>query len=124
MQISPQRSPTTPSDRDSRRETGASSPRRTLVLPFYLKKALDNGVTRAGLIELVTHLAFYRSRVPPLDSHGKIGERSITAAEVARTFKRIAKDIELDPTRPLSRISAHSTRRWLEVARNRETDKA
>jgi hypothetical protein len=115
-----------------------------------------------------SRVPFYESRVPPFDSHGKIGERIITAAEVARTFKRIAKDIELVPTRPLSRISAHSTRigaaqdrtaagaalpetkvaggwkspqvlahyarkldarqgairRWLEVARKRETDKA
>jgi len=28
-------------------------------LPFHLKKALDNGVTRNELIELITHLAFY-----------------------------------------------------------------
>src|SRR3954462_15898467 len=28
-------------------------------LPFHLKRALDNGVTRDALVELVTHLAFY-----------------------------------------------------------------
>ena len=28
-------------------------------LPFHLKKALENGVTRDELIELITHLAFY-----------------------------------------------------------------
>jgi 4-carboxymuconolactone decarboxylase len=28
-------------------------------LPFHLKKALENGVTREELIELITHLAFY-----------------------------------------------------------------
>ncbi len=28
-------------------------------LPFHLRKALENGVTRAEIIELVTHLAFY-----------------------------------------------------------------
>jgi 4-carboxymuconolactone decarboxylase len=28
-------------------------------LPFHLKRALDNGVTRDELVELVTHLAFY-----------------------------------------------------------------
>ena len=32
---------------------------RTNELPFHLKKALDNGVTREELIELITHLAFY-----------------------------------------------------------------
>lgn len=28
-------------------------------LPFHLGKALDNGVTRDELVELITHLAFY-----------------------------------------------------------------
>jgi 4-carboxymuconolactone decarboxylase len=28
-------------------------------LPFHLKRALDNGVSRDELIELITHLAFY-----------------------------------------------------------------
>ena len=28
-------------------------------LPFHLKKALENGVTRDELIEAITHLAFY-----------------------------------------------------------------
>ena len=32
---------------------------RTNELPFHLKKALDNGISRDELIELVTHLAFY-----------------------------------------------------------------
>jgi 4-carboxymuconolactone decarboxylase len=32
---------------------------RTNELPFHLKKALTNGVTRDELIELITHLAFY-----------------------------------------------------------------
>jgi len=32
---------------------------RTNELPGHLGKALDNGVTRDELIELITHLAFY-----------------------------------------------------------------
>lgn len=32
---------------------------RTNQLPGHLNRALDNGVTRDELIELVTHLAFY-----------------------------------------------------------------
>jgi len=32
---------------------------RTNELPFHLKRALDNAVTREELIELITHLAFY-----------------------------------------------------------------
>jgi integrase/recombinase XerD len=45
-----------------------------------------------------------------LESNGCAGARAITAAEVARTFKRIAGLIGLDPSRPVARISAHSTR--------------
>src|SRR6266481_2848952 len=32
---------------------------RTNELPFHLKRALQNGVTRDELVELITHLAFY-----------------------------------------------------------------
>jgi 4-carboxymuconolactone decarboxylase len=32
---------------------------RTEQLPFHLNKALENGVTRDELIEVITHLAFY-----------------------------------------------------------------
>ncbi len=32
---------------------------RSNELPFHLNKALDNGVTREEIVELVTHLAFY-----------------------------------------------------------------
>jgi 4-carboxymuconolactone decarboxylase len=32
---------------------------RTQQLPFHLQRALDNGVTKDELVELMTHLAFY-----------------------------------------------------------------
>jgi 4-carboxymuconolactone decarboxylase len=32
---------------------------RTNELPFHLNRALDNGISRDELIELITHLAFY-----------------------------------------------------------------
>jgi 4-carboxymuconolactone decarboxylase len=32
---------------------------RTNELPFHLKRGLDNGVTRAEIGEVITHLAFY-----------------------------------------------------------------
>jgi len=32
---------------------------RNNELPFHLKRALDNGVTKDELAELITHLAFY-----------------------------------------------------------------
>ena len=32
---------------------------RTNELPFHVKKALENGVTRDEIVETITHLAFY-----------------------------------------------------------------
>ncbi len=32
---------------------------RTNELPFHLRRALENGVAREELVELITHLAFY-----------------------------------------------------------------
>ncbi|MFH1954552.1 MAG: carboxymuconolactone decarboxylase family protein, partial [Pseudomonadota bacterium] len=32
---------------------------RTNELPFHLGRALENGITKDELIELITHLAFY-----------------------------------------------------------------
>jgi len=32
---------------------------RTNELPFHLAKAIENGVTKDELIEVITHLAFY-----------------------------------------------------------------
>src|ERR1700685_448218 len=32
---------------------------RTNELPFHIKRALENGVTRNEIAELITHLAFY-----------------------------------------------------------------
>jgi 4-carboxymuconolactone decarboxylase len=32
---------------------------RTNELPFHVRRAIENGVTRDELVELITHLAFY-----------------------------------------------------------------
>lgn len=32
---------------------------RSNELPFHMKKALENGVTRDEIVEVITHLAFY-----------------------------------------------------------------
>jgi len=32
---------------------------RVNELPFHLNKALDNGIAKEELVELITHLAFY-----------------------------------------------------------------
>jgi 4-carboxymuconolactone decarboxylase len=46
---------------------------RTNELPFHLKHALENGLTRDELIEAITHLAFYAGWPP-----------AVTAAGIAR----------------------------------------
>jgi 4-carboxymuconolactone decarboxylase len=52
---------------------------RTNELPFHLKRALDNGVTREELIELITHLAFY-SGWPTAASAATIARQVFAAA--------------------------------------------
>lgn len=37
---------------------------RTNELPFHLKRALENGVTRDEIAEVITHLAFYAGWPP------------------------------------------------------------
>lgn len=47
---------------------------RTNELPFHLKRALENGVTKDELVEVITHLAFYAG-----------WPAANTAVEIART---------------------------------------
>jgi 4-carboxymuconolactone decarboxylase len=47
---------------------------RVNELPFHLRRALENGVTRDELVELITHLAFYSG-----------WPTAATAAGIART---------------------------------------
>ena len=56
---------------------------RTNEMPFHLKKALENGVTRDEIIELVTHLAFY-SGWPTAGSALGIVRRSFADADLAQ----------------------------------------
>jgi len=48
-----------PRDRSLVTVTSLVSLYRTNELPFHLKRALENGVTRDELVEAITHLAFY-----------------------------------------------------------------
>src|ERR1700730_10806670 len=41
---------------------------RTEQLPFHLRRALENGVTKDELVELITHLAFYSGRPTPMSA--------------------------------------------------------
>ena len=54
---------------------------RTNELPFHLEKALDNGVSRTELVELITHLAFY-SGWPTANSAVAIARRVFEEAGV------------------------------------------
>lgn len=54
---------------------------RTNELPFHLKKALENGVTREELIETITHLAFY-SGWPTASSAVAIARQVFTETKV------------------------------------------
>src|SRR4051812_47607845 len=55
---------------------------RTNELPFHLKLALENGVTRDELVELITHLAFY-SGWPTASSAIAIARRVFDEAATA-----------------------------------------
>ena len=39
---------------------------RTNELPFHLKRALENGVTKDEIVETITHLAFYAGWPPAM----------------------------------------------------------
>jgi 4-carboxymuconolactone decarboxylase len=56
---------------------------RTNELPFHLKRALDNGVTKDELIETITHLAFY-SGWPTANSALPIARRVFEESNVNR----------------------------------------
>ena len=49
----------TPRDRSLVTVASLVSLYRTNELPFHLAKALENGLTKDELIEVITHLAFY-----------------------------------------------------------------
>lgn len=55
---------------------------RTNELPFHLKRALHNGVTRDELVELITHLAFY-SGWPTANTAVGILDRVFSDADAA-----------------------------------------
>jgi len=63
----------TPRDRSLVTITSLISLYRTNELPFHLRKALGNGVTKDEIIEIITHLAFYAGWPP-----------AVTALQAAR----------------------------------------
>jgi integrase len=65
------------------------------------REALGRWLDQAGIDE---GYVFRR-----IERHGGVGERTISSAEVARTFKRIARLLGWDPSQA-ARVSGHSTR--------------
>ncbi len=63
-----------PRDRSLVTVTSLISLYRVNELPFHLKKALENGVTRDEIVATITHLAFYAGWPP-----------AMTALQTART---------------------------------------
>jgi 4-carboxymuconolactone decarboxylase len=63
-----------PRDRSLVTITSLISLYRVNELPFHLKKALANGMTRDEIVETITHLAFYAGWPP-----------AMTALQIART---------------------------------------
>jgi 4-carboxymuconolactone decarboxylase len=55
---------------------------RVNELPFHLKKALENGVTRDEIVAAITHLAFYAGWPP-----------AMTALGIARTVFEAAEEL-------------------------------
>jgi 4-carboxymuconolactone decarboxylase len=53
---------------------------RTNELPFHLKRAMENGVTRDEIGEVITHLAFYAGW-PPANTAVEIARKVFEAAE-------------------------------------------
>ncbi len=62
-----------PRDRSLVTITSLISLYRTNELPFHLKRALENGITREEIIATITHLAFYAGWPP-----------AMTALQIAR----------------------------------------
>ena len=50
-------------------------------LPFHMKTALNNGVTRDEIVEMITHLAFYAGW-PPANTAVAIADKVFTEAGV------------------------------------------
>src|SRR5438270_14056791 len=56
---------------------------RTNELPFHIKRALENGVTKDELAEAITHLAFYAGW-PPASTAVAIARRVFAETEQAK----------------------------------------
>jgi 4-carboxymuconolactone decarboxylase len=64
---------------------------RTNELPGHLRRALDNGVTRDELVELITHLAFYAGWPTAMSAMRAAKEVFASAAEGDATIQREAR---------------------------------
>lgn len=74
---------------------------RANELPFHLKKAIDNGITRDELAEVITHLAFYAGWPPEQRGDDRArrlsGERNLTNAARHRRHRRRSCPFDVPP---------------------------
>ena len=81
-----------PRDRSLVTITSLISLYRVNELPFHLKRALENGVTRDEIIGAITHLAFYAGWPPAMTRSRSRARSSRRRANDGVGAKRIAKD--------------------------------
>src|SRR4029450_7462894 len=79
------------SKRDRRFSTGAAliAMYRTDQLPGHLERALNNGVTREEIGEIITHLAFYAGCPPPMPP-GPLARRIFDARKPCRSGSSVS----------------------------------
>ena len=77
-----QRPGLSPRDRSMITVTTLIAQYRTNELPYHMKVALKNGVTRDEIIEMITHLAFYAGW-PPANTAVAIADKVFAEADAA-----------------------------------------
>ena len=83
----------------------------TEQLPFHLRRALENGVTRDELVELITHLAFY-SGWPTAMSAIRLAKEAFQGNEIQSL--NIQLSVMVHPGWPVEQASACGTYPWFE----------
>ena len=97
----------TPRDRSFVTVAAMIAANQTSVLPFYLERALDSGVTPVEVAEIITHLAFYTGWPNSFSASGVakgVFARRDVAADVLSTGTQ--EQLTLDPASERQRIAS------------------
>ena len=96
---------------------------RTNELPFHLKKALENGVTREEIIEAITHLAFY-SGWPTASTALTIARQVFAEADRSNPFEGARKCRRVNSAAAASKSRPSASAAWASASlRNRACEK-